>query len=197
MRLIFALCLTGLAAPSFAADPPNPNYYPLAKGTKWEYRLSADDKEYAIACEIVETEIKDGKTLARMEARLPNAVTLGEELSTDAKGVYRNAILGAKLAQPFPIIKYPVKARDTWKDKIRLGEFEGTAAIVVKDIAAVIEVPAGKFTTLAIESIVEINGEKVVACIWYANGVGIVKQETTCGSKMLTMELKKFSPSKP
>jgi hypothetical protein len=197
MRRIYALLLIGFVTPSFAADPPKPNYYPLTKGTKWEYRLSADDKEFAITCEIVETEIKDGKTLGRMEAKLPNAVTVGEELSTDVKGVYRNAILGAKLAQPFPIIKYPIKARDTWKDKIKLGEFEGTVAIVVKDIAAVIEVPAGKFTTLAIESIVEINGEKTVACIWYGDGIGIVKQETTCGSKMLTMELKKFSAPKP
>jgi hypothetical protein len=132
----------------------------------------------------------------RVEGRLPNSVTIGEELSADAQGVYRNAIFGAKLAQPLTIIKYPVKARDEWKDKIQLGESDGTVVIKVKDTSATIEVPAGKFTTLVIESIVEMNGEKVVACIWYADGVGIVKQQATSGSKVMTMELKKYSPSK-
>jgi hypothetical protein len=132
-----------------------------------------------------------------MEAKLPNALTLGEELSHDATGVYRNSILGAKLTQPLPIIKYPVKARDEWKDKIKMGEHSGTLAIVIKDTAAIIEVPAGKFTTLAIESIVEMNGEKHIACIWYADGIGIVKQETNSGSRIVTMELKKFSAAKP
>lgn len=193
MRLILALILMGTAATSFAADPPKPNYYPLAKGTKWEYRVSAEDKQFAVTCEIMESEIKEGKTHGRMEAKLPNSVTLGEELYTDLNGVYRTAILGAKLLQPLPILKYPIKPRDAWNDKIKVGESEGAVAITIKDTMAVIDVPAGKFTTLAVESIVNINGDKVVACIWYADGIGIVKQETTCGHKIMTMELKKFS----
>jgi hypothetical protein len=196
MRLLFALLLIGSSPSTFAADPPKPNYYPLAKGTKWEYRISADSKEQAITCEIMDVEIKDGRNHARMEAKCPNAVTLGEELSTDASGVYRNSVLGARLPRPLAIIRYPVKARDEWKDNIKLGEFDGTIAIAIKDIAAVIEVPAGRYTTLAIESIVEINGEKHVACIWYADGIGIVKQESLSGSRMVTMELKKFSTPK-
>jgi hypothetical protein len=197
MRLIIALVLICfVSTSSFAADPAKPNYYPLAKGTKWEYRLTLDERDCDITCEIMETQIRYGMTHARMEAQLPNSVSLAEVLSTDAKGVYRNAIVGAKLVQPIHIIKYPVKARDVWKDKIRLGENDGNLNITVKDIAAAIEVPAGKFTTLSIESIVEMSGEKVVACIWYADGVGIVKQETTSGSKVMLMELKKFTAGK-
>jgi hypothetical protein len=196
MRLLIAAFAVCFAATSFAADPVKPNYYPLAKGTKWEYRISGEERDFALTCEITETQIKDGKTHARIEAQLPNAVTLGEELSSDGNGVYRTAILGAKLTQPLPIIKYPIKARDAWKDKIKLGENDGNVVITVKDIASAIEVPAGKFTTLAIESIVELNGEKVVASIWYADGIGIVKQETICGSRVMLMELKKYSPAK-
>jgi hypothetical protein len=193
MLLFSVLLFTAIAPASFAADPPKPNYYPLAKGTKWEYRLSADDREHALTCEIMEVEVKEGKSHARMEAKLPNSVTLGEEISTDAAGVYRNSIMGAKLTQPLPIIRYPVKPKDEWKDRLKLGDLDGTLAIVIKDVAAIVEVPAGKFTTLAIQSIVEMNGEKHVACIWYADGVGIVKQEMMSGSKVVTMELKKFS----
>jgi len=196
MRLNIALVLICFASTSFAADPIKPNYYPLTKGTKWEYRLTLDERDCDITCEIMETQMRDGMTHARMEAQLPNFVLLAEVLSTDAKGVYRNAIVGAKLTQPVLIIKYPIKARDVWKDKIKLGENDGHLNITVKDIAAAIEVPAGKFTTLSIESIVEMSGEKVVACIWYADGVGIVKQETTSGSKVMLMELKKFTAGK-
>jgi hypothetical protein len=196
MRMSFALAAICFVGTSFAADPVKPNYYPLVKGTKWEYRISAEERDFSLICEIMETESKEGRTHARIEAQLPSSVTLGEEVSSDSKGVYRNAILGAKLTQPLSIIKYPIKARDVWKDKIKLGEYDGNVAITVKDIAAAIEVPAGKFTTLAIESIVELNGEKVVACIWYADGIGIVKQETTSGSRVMLMELKKYSPAK-
>lgn len=203
MRLFLTLLLSGLAAPLFSADPqkipvdpPKPNYYPLTKGTKWEYRLMIDEVECGCLCEITEAECKDGKTKARMEAKFPNAVTIGEELSADASGVYRNAVLGAKLLQPLPIIKYPIKARDTWKDKLKLGSIEGDIAITIRDTKAKIEVSAGKFTALAIESAVEINGDRVVASIWYVDGIGIVKQETRAGSRLISMELKKFWPSK-
>ena len=195
MRLIIALCIIVFAAPSFAADPPTPNYYPLAKGTKWHYRLCAEERELSVVCEIVEAEIRNGKIMARLEAKLPYG-TLEEVISADAKGVYRNAILGARLQEPLTIIKYPIKARDGWKDKMKLGESDGTFAIAVKNIAAAIEVPAGKFTTLAIESTVELNGEKCAAVIWYADGIGIVKQEITTGNKVCTMELKSFSAPK-
>lgn len=196
MRLLIALCSIVFSATSFAADPAKPNYYPLAKGTRWEYRLSADERTIEMVCEITETEVKNGRMHARVEGRLSNSVTLGEELSMDANGVYRNAILGAKLHQPVPIIKYPIKARDGWKDNIKIGEFSGKFDLKIKDTAAEIEVPAGKFKTLAVESATEMNGEKVVACIWYADGVGIVRQETMVGSNTITMELKKFTPAK-
>jgi hypothetical protein len=190
---LFAFCFQST---SFAAEPAKPNYYPLVKGTKWEYRLCSEEREISLTCEIMEAEVREGRIYARMEAHLPNSVTLGEELSTDANGVYRNAIPGAKLNQPLSIIKYPIKVRDVWKDKIKLGEGDGNVVITVKDTAAAIEVPAGKFTTLAIESIVELNGERVVASIWYADGIGIVKQQTTSGSRVMLMELKKYMPIK-
>jgi hypothetical protein len=196
MRMIFALLAIGFATTSFAADPAMQNYYPLVKGTKWEYRFSQDEREVAFTCEITEVIFKEGRTHARMLSRLPNSLLMEEELSTDDNGVYRTALLGTKLAEPFTIIKYPVKARDGWKDKIKVGEMEGSGAITIRDTAAMIEVPAGKFKTLEVESRTELKGEKVVARIWYAEGVGIVKQETSSGSNLLTMELKKYTPAK-
>jgi hypothetical protein len=158
---------------------------------KWEYRISADEKELTIVCEIIESVIRNGRTTARMEAKLP-AGTMEEELSADSKGVYRNAIMGGKLQQPVTIIKYPVRPKDEWKDKLRLGEADADCTITVKDTASVIEVPAGKFTTLALESVVELNGERCLAAIWYANGVGIVKQRITSSACTCTMELRNF-----
>lgn len=196
MRFVLALFVFCIGITSFAAEPSKPNYYPLAKGNKWEYRILAEERDIAVVCEIVESETKDGRTCARIETLLPNSVTLCEVLSIDAKGVYRNAVMGARLTQPLPIIKYPLKAREVWKDKIKLGENDGNVVIAVKDLAVEIEVPAGKFTTLAIESTVELNGEKVVASIWYADGVGIVKQETTSSSGVMLMELKKYTAGK-
>jgi hypothetical protein len=196
MRVCLALLVLGLAAPSFASDPPKPNFYPLIKGTKWEYRLLMDDKEFPCVCEITDHESKGGRSSARMEAKLPNSITLTEELSSDKNGVYRTAILGAKLLQPVQIVKYPVKALDTWKERVKLDVAEGTLAVTIRDAEAVIDVPAGRFTTLVVESVVEMNGERVVACIWYAQGVGIVKQETNYGARMVTMELRKFHPAK-
>jgi hypothetical protein len=166
------------------------------KGTKWDYRLSWDERETVFTCEAKEVETKDKKTFGRVDALLSSSQRLGEDLYTDDTGVYRTGFLGAKLNQPLAVIKYPFKARDVWKDKINVGEIQGTVVITVKDVAAAVQVPAGKFTALAVESVVEMNGEKVVASIWYANGVGIVKQETTSSSKTVIMELTKFTPAK-
>lgn len=200
MRLVLALSLSGLAAVLSAAEQPpalpTPNYYPLIKGTRWEYRVSDEETEIAVTCEVKEVEKKDGRTHARVEATFPNAVSLGEELSHDAEGVYRDAYVGVKLSQPFPIIKYPVKPADQWKQKVKLGDLEGTASISIRNTRAAVDVPAGKFTCLAVESVVESRGDKVAATIWYADGIGIVKQETTSGGRTMRMELKSFSPAR-
>lgn len=196
MRLVVALLSTGFTAALFAAEQPSPNYYPLAKGTKWEYRISDEESEMAVQCEITDVETKNGKTHGRMEAKFPNAVTMGEELYADSLGIYRTAFCGVKLSQPVAIVKYPAKSGDSWKEAIKLGGMEGTVTITIKDAAATIEVPAGKFVTLAVHSVVEVQGHKSVARIWYANGVGIVKQESICGEKTMRMELMKFYPAK-
>lgn len=196
MRLVAALLCVGLVSSLSASDPPKPNYHPLAKGTKWEYRISCDSEELHATAEITESVIQNGKTHARVVSKFANGHVTGEDICGDHRGLFRTAYFGMKLADPLPILKYPVKAQQQWTDNFKLGPLEGTVLVVIKDVATAVEVPAGKFTALVVESTFETNGEKQLTSIWYANEVGIVKQETSVGDKTLRMELKKFTPAR-
>jgi hypothetical protein len=191
------LCLA-FPAGVLSDDPKKPDYYPLAKGNTWTYRISAPGATLTLkmTIEVTEIEVKGGKTIAKLESRNPDQPGKSQtaEIIADAKGVYRSSALDLKLDQPLTIIKYPIKA-ETWTETVTAAEKKLKATLTAKE-AVEVTVPAGKFKAIPIKAVTELGGNQATLTTWYADGVGIVKQTADLGDIELVMELDKFTPGK-
>ena len=190
---LFVLVTTGIVS---AQDKKSVNLYPMAKGTKWEYELNAGGQKLEATQEV--TEIAEAKKGERSVATITSNVAgqkLTEEMSSDDKGVYRHAMNGEKLEAPVQAIKYPTKAGTKWSEKIKIQGQTVDASFEQKD-AEKVKVPAGEYTAHPVEMVIKAMGQTITATNWYADGVGIVKQEMNLGQISVTMELKKYTAGK-
>lgn len=200
-RNLFATLIVIVTAGFVAAqdkkdDKKSLNLYPLAKGTKWEYDLNAAGQKLEATQEVTETaEAKKGERAVSTIASNIAGQKLTEEMSSDDKGVYRHAMNGEKLETPVQAIKYPAKAGTKWSEKIKIQGQEVDASFEQKD-AEKVKVAAGEYTAYPVEMVIKAMGQTITATNWYADGVGIVKQEMNLGQISITMELKKFTAGK-
>jgi len=200
MRALFPLLALFVAIPWVAAedkkDEKKLDLFPLAKGTKWEYVVSVNGEDKDVIQEV--TKIAPGKTGERDIVTVESKVaeqTITEEISADDKAVYRHAMQGMKLDSPLPIVKYPYTAGATWKSAIKIATDEAEAKFDAGKPEEV-KVAAGKFTAYPIVMEMDVMGKKVVSKNWYADGVGIVKQDVDFAGTKVVMELKKFTKGK-
>jgi hypothetical protein len=205
-RTLFAAVLVVWAAAGVTAqdkkDVKAPNLYPLAKGTKWEYEVNAGGQKMDATQEVTDVaEAKEkGKpaisTIATNISTPMGKQSLTEEMSADDKGVYRHSMQGQKLSTPVTAIKYPAKEGDKWDAKIAMAGQEADATFEMKK-AEKVKVAAGEYTAQPVEMLIKVMGQEIKATNWYADGVGIIKQEMALpGGATVTMELKKFTAGK-
>lgn len=193
-RTLFAmLILAGVPVWAAADDEDAPDYYPLAEGNKWTYTVTIGDTKVSTSVEVTEVKKKKGKTTATLVSTTADGKTSEEQISADSKGVYRGSISTAKLDKPLTIIKYPVKSGDTWTETLKIN---GMNATVVSRVGKEVEVkvPAGKFKAYPVKATITLGDVEVTATTWYADKVGIVKQQLAVGDNELLLELKKFTP---
>jgi hypothetical protein len=193
-----AVCaLLAVLGPAWIAaqDAKKSNYYPLAKGTRWEFQAEVAGQKLEASSEITKSEVTGGKTVATAEIKVgPQTIT--EELSSDEKGVYRSSFQGLKLDTPLTVFKYPPKAGTTWTEKVKGGGMEIEAKFTVKE-AEKVTVPAGNYDkAFPVEMVITAAGQMITATNWFAEGVGPVKQLVEVGGMKITADLKKFTPGK-
>ena len=181
-----------------AEDKPEAklDLFPLSKGMKWEYEVSVAGQTKDVVQEV--TKVTPGKKGERAIATLTTKIEtqiITEDMSTDDKAIYRHAFNGVTLETPLTIVKYPFKAGSTWKETIKIGQEEALAKFDTSKSEEV-KVAAGKYTAYPVIMEMETMGHKVSSKIWYADGVGMVKQEVDFGGMKITMELKKFTKAK-
>ncbi|MEO2091179.1 MAG: hypothetical protein ABGY75_17085 [Gemmataceae bacterium] len=201
-RTLFAAAVVVWAAAGVIAqdkkDVKAPNLYPLAKGTKWEYEVNANGQKLEASQEVTDVaEAKEkGKAAIATLSTTVGPQKLTEEMSADDKGVYRHSMQGQKLSTPVTALKYPVKEGDKWDAKIALAGQEADATFETKK-AEKVKVAAGEYTATPVEMNIQAMGQTIKATNWYADGVGIIKQEMTLPMGItVTMELKKFTAGK-
>lgn len=202
-----ALALATAAAAGGQEKGKAPDYYPLAKGTKWVYREIINGKEVGDRPFYVwKVTVKGGKTTATVN----NSVGIDHGTATiiaDEKGVYHETLDGV-----LPLLKYPVKMGDKWAVRFKAVPPQAADRIFTTRVAGEIEVtvPAGKFTAVEVRT-VEVRVwasegttlKRIKESVWYAPGVGIVKRVITWENPAdgtiefeHTYELKKFTPAK-
>lgn len=201
-RVLFGLVLIAFASAGFAQekkDEKKPlNLLPLAKGTKWEYTATVSGKTVDSSLEV--TDVTEGKKEKPPQATLTTVVAgeqAGQETySADETGVYQHTLSGADLKTPTVAVRYPVKAGTKWSHKLDLEGMEGTLELEQLGSEEV-KVPLGKYTAYPVRMAVKVGGKTLITSTsWYADGVGIVKNESRAGDLTITLELKKFTPPK-
>jgi hypothetical protein len=194
-RVLLAALLVAVPTWAAADDPKQPNYYPLTKGSKWDFQVEAGGQKIDATSEITKSEVKGGKTYATAEINFAGqAIT--EEVSADDKGVYKTTFQGMKLDKPLTVLKYPIKAGTTWTEKVSAGGMDMEAKFTVKE-AEKVTVPAGTYDkAVPVDMNIQVGGQTISATVWYAENVGSVKQNVEVGGQSIKLELKKFTPGK-
>ena len=201
MRWLIPLLALLIVSPVFSADDIKDekklDLFPLAKGTKWEYVVTVNGEAKDVIQEVTKiapAAKKGERDIVTVESKVAEQ-TFTEEVSADETAVYRHAMMSMTLETPLPIVKYPYKAGATWKAAIKIGTDEAAAAFDAGKPEEV-KVAAGKYTAYPIVMEMEVMGKKVISKNWYADGVGIVKQEVDFAGTKVLMELKKFTKGK-
>lgn len=167
--------------------------FPLTEGTKWTYELKQGEETIVADLEVVKVtpgEKKGDRRMALMMTSI-NGQAEQEELSADDQGVYRHSFMGMPVETPVQILKYPYKAGSKWTQKVKVGDeqvelsYEAFAPEEVK-------VKAGTYKGYPVLVTLTAKDKKVVKKVWYADGVGPVRQEGEADGKKFTIELTKF-----
>lgn len=177
------------------------DYYPLVPGTRWDFRfrivVGKDVKDKGSISEVVAgVETINNIPLVRVEAHVEGKVVATEHLRVTDTGVYRYRTQGAEAKPPLLVLRYPVKTGDSWQYATQVGNESIQGSVQTR--FDVVEVPVGKIKCVATDIDFQVDGKPLKATIWFAEGIGKVKQTLELGDgNQVILELDKFTLGKP
>lgn len=175
-------------------DAKIPNMMPMAKGTQWHGEVNIGGMTIELVQEVTESSKQGNVTKGTITTKV-NGQDVNEELSIDEKGIHRHNISGIKLDKPLLSFKFPIQPQK-WSETLNIQGMEVTANMEMK-AAEDVTVAAGSYKkVIPVVITMNIQGQDVVATNYYAEGVGIIKQNIDAGGQKITSELKKFVPGK-
>jgi len=189
--------LAAVAAPNLKGKGEG-LYYPTKEGDKLVYEMTSP---VGTAMEITElvtkVEKKDGALIVSIERNLGGKSALPSQFSISEKGVSRIATSGRVLPVPIPLLNLTTKPGDTWTYEPDTGG-GGPARMTTYRMGKEedVEVPAGKFKAVRVESEQQLGANVYKATLWYAPGVGLVKSVSISGDTERTQVLKSYTPGK-
>ena len=183
--------------PAATSDAKMRNYYPLKVGSKWHYTLDpGNGQKSTVTSAIAAVETSNGKSLSRLEFTVNGQITPNtEHLMSDENGVYRTKSNRLDLNPPLCILKYPIKANQSWQSKPVIGG-QLQAMTCREGAEEEIQVPAGKYRAIPCTIEMTQAGAKLMITNWFAEDVGVVKQRIEFGPRVFSMELTKYEPAK-
>ncbi|HKB06416.1 MAG TPA: hypothetical protein VKD90_29750 [Gemmataceae bacterium] len=200
MRVPALFLVACLVRPAAAEDPPAAeSLFPLAIGNAWTYKVSGQDDRFVV--KVAAEEAVGAQTCFKLEAWLKDKVVATEHLAFTKAGLCRFRAEHEDISPPVCILRVPVRNRP-WTEKYTLGSRE--ASYTFQALTEDVPVPAGKFKATVVRAWV---GESrppggdirfLRATVWYAPGVGPVKQvvaEDGKGRFPVALDLEKFEKS--
>lgn len=167
-------------------------YYPLAVGNTWNYKLG----EMKFTMKVTKHEPVDKVLCARVELVVDNSVKAFEHIGVTTDGIYRYSYEGKKTEPPVRILKLPFKAGETWEVNAKVGGevLKG----MLKSGQEEVKVPSGTYPKAATSTAddFDANGTKMAFKYFFAENVGMVKQELDVNGQKAIIELEKFEPAK-
>ena len=197
--LLLALVLTPAAGQK--PNQPPPDYFPLRVGDWWKYRsTTADGKQSEFTVKVlVDEKQADGasrylvETLSTFQPIHEWYSKPGGQILVHRIAYPKNEALKADYQPVKQYLKNPlsVGASWEWRGKGMMGvDIEESSRVTGTEA---VEVPAGKFQAMRVETKVIQGGTPVTKIYWFANWVGMVKSMTDTGSVKSTTELLDYS----
>lgn len=195
------MSLTMVGAMAQKPQQPPPDYFPLRVGDWWKYRsTTADGKQSEFTMKVLSEEKKADGTSQYLMETLTTFQPINDWYSKPSGQVLMHRIAYPKNEslkadyQPVKLyLKNPlaVGASWEWKGKGMMGvDIEESSRVTATEM---IEVPAGKFQAMKVETKVIQGGTPVTKTYWFVNWIGMVKSMTDTGSVRSTTELIDYS----
>lgn len=198
-----ALLVSLALLPALAQQPqdPPPDYFPLRVGDWWKYRSTTiDGKQSEFTIKVLSTENQAAGTDLHLVETISTFQPIHDWYSKPAGQVLMHRIAYPKNDalkadyQPVKLyLKNPLSVGSSWqwKGKGMMGvEIEESSRVTGTET---VEVPAGRFQAMKVETNVVQGGTPVKKTSWFANGVGMVKSTTDAGSMQSTSVLLDYS----
>jgi hypothetical protein len=199
----------GLAQPLGAADKSDNDpmgltidseYFPLKIGTTWTYRETTSNKTFVVRVVKYQdlTIKKDGRDTKVRCARLetteqgkkdPIAIEL---VTVMDDGVHRCKVGDQLVDPPARILPVPLKKGDSWKIDSKVGGKSVKVEFAVDEeeitLTADSSKTSRKYPTMHLKSDdFKVDNEPIVAELWYAKGIGLVKLEMKVNNVSLVL----------
>jgi hypothetical protein len=195
------MSLTLLAGMAQKTQPPPPDYFPLRVGDSWKYRsTTADGKQSEFTIKVLSDEKQSDTTSRYLVETLTTFQPIHDWYSKPNGWVLmhriaypKNEALKADYQPVKQYLKNPLSVGSAWewKGTGMMGvEIEESSRVTGSEL---VEVPAGKFQAMKVETKVIQGGTPVTKTYWFANWVGMVKSMTDTGSVKSTTELLDYS----
>lgn len=202
MRLPVLLLLACLARPAGAAEPAGVEaLFPLAVGNTWTYRVSTQEDRFGARVQddrfvvrVAGQEMVGLQMCFKLEASLKDKVVATEYVAFTKEGLCRFRCEHEDVEPPLCVLRVPWPRR-TWVEKYTLGSREMNPTFQAQPTEEV-PVPAGKFKATPVRAWTGPIGPIPRTTVWYAPGVGPVKQTVNEGKSRFDLELEKFEKGK-
>lgn len=176
-----------------------PDYFPLKVGDWWKYRWTSNGKSNEFTIKVVKTEkSSDNVMMYLIETTMPNQII--QDWYSKPQGwvqmhkmAYPKNNMTGEYSPVKKFIQNPLSQGASW-------EWKGTGMMgveieeknMVKGNEGV-EVPAGKFGTMRVDTDVLQGGSQVKKTYWYSNWIGLVKSMVNSNGIESTVELIDYS----
>jgi hypothetical protein len=131
MRLLFMLIVVATVTACFfkqkaqetrqADEMKQPDFFPIADGMKRDYRITLDGKAADLTVVGTGVEAKDGNRTIKTKIQVGPGGWTEEHMVTE-KGLFLVAGANGKCDPPLQLLKYPIKAGDTWAQSYKEGK---------------------------------------------------------------------------
>jgi hypothetical protein len=168
-------------------------YYPLKEGNTWTFQGQVGKQYVTIVSRVKGREKIAGKECWAVEMSGVGNPTV-EYLAVAEDGIRRMRVGKQDVDPPVPILRFPLRVGDKWSAKYTAGaEAEARFEVEGED-----EVTLRLGTFKAYRQVVTMTSgkETVRTVLWYAKGVGPIRQVLEVGKETWTLELVRFENRK-
>lgn len=184
-------------APPTKVPPKEARYFPTTVGTRWVYDVRSGIEKVQVERVITKVEEKDGAHIVTVVQEYKGETEPVGKFIVSAKGLQQVEYGGKTIADPPDLLlKLPAKPGDIWEPpagkKVEPREPKLTYTLTAIEE---VEVPAGKFRAVRVDSVLEETGHQPYRqTTWYAQDIGMIKWIR--GGDEFTQVLRSFTPGK-